>query len=79
VKGNSSEDAHEQAALLTRTILCLINQAGRMGKRLTDCIKAAVDRWTLAAGINAGPLFRSINKAGNIWVDGFTPSLAPVP
>ena len=58
-----------------------LDQAGRkdMGKRLTEWIKAAVDRWTLAVGINAGPLFRSTNKAGNIWVDGFTPSLAPVP
>jgi len=44
-----------------------------IGKRLPEWIKAAVDRWTLAAGINAGSLFRSINKAGKIWGDGFTP------
>ena len=37
--------------------------------------KAAVDRWTLAASINAGPLLRSINKAGKIWGDGFTPKV----
>jgi integrase len=36
--------------------------------------KAAVDRWTLAASINAGPLLRSINKAGKIWGDGFSQS-----
>jgi hypothetical protein len=38
-----------------------------------EWVKAAVDRWTLAASINAGPLLRSINKAGKIWGDGFTP------
>jgi len=40
-----------------------------------EWIKAAVDRWTLAASINAGPLLRSINKAGKIWRDGFTPKV----
>src|SRR6266849_4870910 len=37
-----------------------------------EWVKAAVDRWTLAASINAGRLLRSINKAGKIWGDGFT-------
>ena len=27
------------------------------------------------AGINAGPLLRSINKAGRIWGHGFTPKV----
>ena len=27
-------------------------------------VKAAIDTWTAAAGINAGPIFRAINKAG---------------
>jgi integrase len=40
-----------------------------------EWVKAAVDRWTLAASINAGPLLRSINKAGKIWGDGFTPKV----
>jgi hypothetical protein len=38
-------------------------------------VKATVDNWTLAASINAGPLLRSINKAGKIWGDGFTPKV----
>jgi len=36
-------------------------------------VKQSVDSWSLGAGINAGPLLRSINKAGRIWGDGFTP------
>ena len=35
----------------------------------------AVDNWTLGAGINSGPLLRSINKAGRIWGHGFTPKV----
>jgi site-specific recombinase XerD len=35
-------------------------------------VKEAVDSWTVPAGINAGPLLRSINKAGRIWGYGFT-------
>jgi integrase len=31
--------------------------------------------WTLGAGINSGPLLRSINKAGRIWGHGFTPKV----
>ncbi len=38
-------------------------------------VKAAVDNWTAGAGINTGPLLRSINKAGRIWGDGFTPKV----
>jgi site-specific recombinase XerD len=40
-----------------------------------DWVKAAADGWTRAAGINTGPLLRSINKAGRIWGDGFTPKV----
>jgi len=40
-----------------------------------DWVKAAVDRWCLVAGINGGPLFRAINKAGRIWGTGFTPKV----
>jgi len=32
-----------------------------------EWVREAVDSWTLRAGINAGPLQRSINKAGRIW------------
>ena len=38
-------------------------------------VKAAVDNWTVGAGITAGPLLRSINKAGRIWGHGFTPKV----
>ena len=38
-------------------------------------MKQSVDSWSLEAGINAGPLLRSINKAGRIWGDGFTPKV----
>ena len=34
-------------------------------------VKQSVESWSLAAGINAGRLLRSINKAGRIWGDGF--------
>ena len=37
--------------------------------------KEAVDSWIIGAGINAGPLLRSINKAGRIWGHGFTPKV----
>lgn len=38
-------------------------------------VKAAVDRWTTAAGITHGPVFRAINKAGRVWGDGMTPKV----
>ncbi len=37
-----------------------------------EWVKQAIDSWTLGANINAGPLLRSINKAGRIWGSGFT-------
>ena len=40
-----------------------------------EWVKETVDSWTLRAGINAGPLLRSINKAGRIWGHGFTPKV----
>jgi integrase len=40
-----------------------------------EWVKETVDKWMLRAGINAGPLLRSINKAGTIWGDGFTPKV----
>ena len=38
-------------------------------------VKEAVDMWTIGASIDAGPLLRSINKAGRIWGRGFTPKV----
>jgi hypothetical protein len=32
-----------------------------------DWVKAGIDAWIEAAGITAGTLLRSINKAGRIW------------
>jgi hypothetical protein len=38
-------------------------------------VKAGVDNWVAAAGITTGPLLRSINKAGRIWGNGFSPKV----
>ena len=38
-------------------------------------VKQSVDSWSFGAGINAGPLLRSINKAGRISGDGFAPKV----
>ena len=38
-------------------------------------VKDGIDAWTTAAGITAGTLLRSINKAGRIWGTGFTPKV----
>ena len=40
-----------------------------------EWVKEAVDSWPLGAGINTGPLLRSVNKAGRIWGNGFTPKV----
>jgi hypothetical protein len=40
-----------------------------------DWVKDGIDAWTTAAGITAGTLLRSINKAGRIWGTGFTPKV----
>jgi hypothetical protein len=34
-------------------------------------VKAEIDAWMVAAGNTTGTLFRSINKAGRIWGNGF--------
>jgi len=38
-------------------------------------VKASIDAWTIAAGIQHGRVFRSINKAGRIWGEGMTPKV----
>jgi hypothetical protein len=38
-------------------------------------VKTAIDEWAIVAGINSGPLFRAINKAGRVWGNGFTPKV----
>ena len=42
---------------------------------LPESVKEAIDSWAVGAGINAGPLLQSINKAGRIWGHGFTPKV----
>jgi site-specific recombinase XerD len=42
---------------------------------MPDWVKAGVDHWVAAAGITTGPLLRSINKAGRIWGNGFSPKV----
>ena len=41
---------------------------------IPDWVKAGIDVWMTAAGIKAGTLLRSINKAGWIWCNGFSPN-----
>jgi integrase len=38
-------------------------------------VKAAIDEWKEASGINHGALFRSINKTGHVWRNGMTPKV----
>jgi len=33
-------------------------------------VKAAVDRWTRAAGIPTGPVFRAVDRTDQVWGDG---------
>ena len=39
---------------------------------IPNCVKAAIDGWTAAAGISGGRLFRAINKTGQVWGEGMT-------
>jgi site-specific recombinase XerD len=36
-------------------------------------VKRTVDRWTVAAEIGAGTIFRRVNRLGKLWGDGITP------
>lgn len=36
-------------------------------------VKRAVDVWTVAANINAGTIFRRVNRLGKLWGDSITP------
>jgi len=42
---------------------------------IPDWVKAGIDVWMTAAGIKSGTLLRSINKAGPIWSNGFSPKV----
>src|SRR4029453_2901506 len=46
----------------------LVGKAGHVRTvPIPTWVKAAVDAWTVAAGITHGPVFRAINKAGRVW------------
>ena len=54
----------------------LVGKGGHMRTiPVPDWVKAGVDNWVAAAGITTGPLLRSINKAGRIWGNGFSPKV----
>jgi len=42
---------------------------------MPNWVKTAIDEWAILAGINSGPLFRAINKAGRVWGNAFTPKV----
>jgi len=42
---------------------------------MPNWVKTVIDEWAILAGINSGPLFRAINKAGIVWGNGFTPKV----
>ena len=42
---------------------------------MPDWVKMVIDEWAIVAGINSGPLFRAVNKAGRVWGNGFTPKV----
>ena len=54
----------------------LVGKGGHMRTiPVPDWVKDGIDAWTTAAGITAGTLLRSVNKAGRIWGTGFTPKV----
>jgi len=54
----------------------LVGKGGHMRTiPVPDWVKDGIDAWTTAAGITAGTLLRSINKAGKIWGTGFSPKV----
>ena len=42
---------------------------------IPNWVKTAVDKWTAAAGITHGVMFRAINKAGRVWGNGMSPKV----
>ena len=54
----------------------LVGKAGHIRTvPIPSWVKTAIDAWTAAAVITSGPLFRAINKAGQIWGDGMSPKV----
>jgi len=42
---------------------------------VSNWVKVGIDKWPASAGIAHGSLLRSINKAGRIWDNGFSPKV----
>ena len=53
----------------------LVGKGGHVRTVPVPWVKASIDAWTIAAGIQHGRVFRSINKAGRIWGEGMTPKV----
>jgi site-specific recombinase XerC len=54
----------------------LVGKGGHMRTiPVPDWVKAGIDAWIGAAGISSGTVLRSINKAGRIWGNGFSPKV----
>jgi integrase len=51
----------------------LMGKAGHMRTvPIPDWVKSATDEWKEASGITEGPIFRSINKMGQVWGNGMS-------
>lgn len=51
----------------------LMGKAGHMRTvPIPVWVKSAIDEWKEASGITKGPIFRSINKMGQVWGNGMT-------
>ncbi|HEX8813417.1 MAG TPA: tyrosine-type recombinase/integrase [Terracidiphilus sp.] len=64
--------------LQTREEHCVIADLIGKGKHIRTVpvpawAKRAVDKWTEAAGISTGRIFRRVNRFGKIWGEGITP------
>jgi site-specific recombinase XerD len=58
-------------------IVDLIGKHGRVRSiPIASWVKAAVDRWLVAASISAGRVFRAVNKGGRVTGEGMTPQAA---
>jgi integrase len=54
----------------------LVGKAGHVRTvPIPTWVKASVDKWTAAAAIANGSVFRAINKAGRVWGDGMSPKV----
>jgi integrase len=61
---------------------CIVDLVGKHQRVRTvpmpSWVKAALDRWTAAAGLVDGRIFRAVDKAGHVWGAGITPKVVRV-